>query len=97
MKNKEVIIGMIVGLCCTIVGTLLWMSYIAYTENATLGVIWDRGILSGGISSIVVFGTALNFVPFFGFLKFDKEANAKGVLIVTIIVAILVMAYKLFA
>ena len=97
MKNKEVIIGAITGLCCTIVGTLLWMSYIAYNQNATLGVIWDRGILSGGISSIVVFGTALNFVAFFGFLKFNKEAKAKGVLIITIFTAILVMAYKLFA
>ncbi len=97
MKNKEVIIGVIIGLCCTILGTLLWMSYIAYTQNATLGVIWDRGIRSGGISSIVVYGAALNFVAFFGFLKFNKEARAKGVLIITIFTAILVMAYKLFA
>lgn len=97
MKNKEVIIGIIIGMCCTILGTLLWMLYIAYNETSTLGVIWDRGIRSGGISSIIVYGAALNFVAFFGFLKFDKEARAKGVLITTIFTAIIVMAYKLLS
>lgn len=96
MKNKEVIIGAITGIVATIIGTLIYMTYIAFSENATLGVIWDRGVASGGISSVVAWGAGLNFVAFFGFLQLNKEPRAKGVLIVTILTAVLVMVHKLF-
>ena len=97
MKNKEILIGAIVGIIATIIGTLLYMTYIAYSGNLSLGVVWDRGIQYGGISSVVAWGVALNFVPFFGFLKLNKEERAKGVLIVTVLIAICVMIHKLLA
>jgi hypothetical protein len=95
MKNKEIIIGVIVGLLSTSIGTLLYLIYIANQRNATLGAIWDFAISNGEISSVVVYGAALNFLAFFGFLKFNKEASAKGVLIVTIVTAVLVLSHKL--
>jgi hypothetical protein len=95
MKNKEIIIGIVVGLSSTILGTLLYLVYIANQRNASLGAIWDFAIANGEISSVVVYGAALNFLTFFGFLKFNKEASAKGVLIVTIITAVLVLSHKL--
>lgn len=94
MKNKEIIIGIITGLLSTSIGTLLYLRYVAYQRNASFGAIWDFAIESNEISSVVVYGAALNFLAFFGFLKFNKEASAKGVLIVTIITAILVLSHK---
>ncbi|WP_430411666.1 hypothetical protein [Kordia sp.] len=95
MKNKEIIIGIIVGLLSTSIGTVLYMLYVASQRNATFGAIWDFAITTGEISSVVVYGAALNFLAFFGFLKFNKEARAKGVLIVTIVTAIIVLLHKL--
>lgn len=96
MKNKEIIIGIITGLFSTSIGTVLYLFYIASQRNASFGAIWDFAITTGQISSVVVYGAALNFLAFFGFLKFNKEARAKGVLIVTIITAVLVLSHKIF-
>ena len=95
MKNKEIIIGVIVGLISTCIGTLFYLLYIGNQRNASFDAIWDFAISTGQISSVVVYGAALNFLAFFGFLKFNKEASAKGVLIVTIITAVLVLSHKL--
>ncbi|WP_046742959.1 hypothetical protein [Kordia zhangzhouensis] len=95
MKNKEVITGIVVGLCTTIIGTFLYLLYVSFQRNASLGAVWDFAVSSSEISSVVVYGAALNFVAFFGFLNFNKEKRAKGVLIITIITAVLVLAHKL--
>jgi len=97
MKNKEVILGAVAGIVATIIGTLIYLTYLSYSEGATIGAMWNRGIEYGGISSVVAWGAALNFVAFFGFLKFNKEQRAKGVLIVTILTAVLVMIHKLLS
>ncbi|MBC8755410.1 hypothetical protein H2O64_12035 [Kordia sp. YSTF-M3] len=96
MKNKEIILGAIVGIATTVIGTLLFMTYVSFSENASLGAVWDNSIKSGRISSVIAWGAALNFVAFFGFLKYNKENHAKGVLIMTILTAVFVMIHKLF-
>ena len=96
-NNKEVIVGALVGLCTTIVGTFLYLIFVAYQRNASIGAVWDFAMNGSEISSVVVFGTALNFAAFFGFLRYNKEAHAKGVLIITIITGIAVLIHKLFA
>ncbi|AXG68279.1 hypothetical protein KORDIASMS9_00472 [Kordia sp. SMS9] len=97
MKNKkEVIIGAITGLCTTILGTFLYLMLVAYQRNASLGAVWDFATDGSEISSVIVFGTALNFASFFGFLHFNKEAHAKGVLIVTILTGVAVLIHKVF-
>lgn len=98
MKNKkDVIIGAIVGLCTTVLGTFLYLMFVAYQRNASLGALWDFATNSSEISSVVVFGAALNFAAFFGFLHFNKEEKAKGVLVITILIAVAVLIHKLLA
>ncbi|PTX59176.1 hypothetical protein C8N46_1105 [Kordia periserrulae] len=96
-NNKDVIIGAVVGLCTTALGTLLYLLFIAYDRNASLGAVWDFAITGSQISSVVVYGTALNLAAFFGFLQFNKEARAKGVLVITILIGVAVLIHKLFA
>ena len=97
MKNKEILIGIVVGIIATVIGTLLYMTYIAYSGDLALGVVWDRGVQYGGISSVIAWGAALNLVAFFGFLKLNKEERAKGVLVVTVLIAVYVMIQKLLS
>jgi hypothetical protein len=97
MKNKEdVIFGAVVALGTTALGTFLYLMYVSFQRNATLGAVWDFALSTSEISSVVVYGAALNFVAFFGFLQFNKEAKAKGVLIMTILTAVAVLVHKLF-
>ena len=95
MKNKEVIIGIAVGLGTTVLGTILYLLYVSFERNATFGAVWDFAVSTSEISSVVVYGAALNFVAFFGFLNFNKEKHAKGVLTITILIAVFVLAHKL--
>jgi hypothetical protein len=97
MKNKEILIGAIVGVVTTIIGILLYMMYKAYAGNLSLGIVWDHYILSSHISTAMAWGTALNFAAFFGFLKLNKEDRAQGVLIITVAVAVFVMIHKLLS
>lgn len=95
-NNKDVIIGAVVGLCTAALGTLLYLLFIAYDRNASLGAVWDFAVMGSEISSVVVYGTALNFASFFGFLQFNKEAHAKGVLVITVLIGVAVLIHKLF-
>ncbi|MGH1383755.1 hypothetical protein [Kordia sp.] len=96
MKNKkDVIVGAIVGLCTTILGTFLYLIFVSYQQNKSIGAVWDFAMNGTEISSVVVFGAALNFAAFFGFLHYNKEAHAKGVLVITILIAVAVLAHKL--
>ncbi|WP_420575039.1 hypothetical protein [Kordia sp.] len=97
MKNKEVITGMIVGVIATIIGTSIYLTYLAYSRDASLGDVFSRELKYGGISTDIAWGTALNFIAFYAFLKLNKEDRAKGVLVVTVITAVCVMAHKLLS
>ena len=96
-NNKEVIVGAIVGLVTAAFGTLLYLLFVSYQQNKSLGAVWDFAISGSEISSVVVYGTALNFAAFFGFLHFNKEARAKGVLVMTVLIGVAVLIHKLFA
>jgi len=97
MKNKkDVIIGAIVGLCATVLGTFLYLLFVSYQQNRSLGSVWDFAMNGTEISSVVVFGAALNLAAFFGFLHYNKEEKAKGVLVITIFIAVAVLIHKLF-
>lgn len=97
MKNKEVIIGIIVGLLATVIGTTIYLTYLAYSKDTSLGIMFSREVRYGNISTDIAWGTAFNFVAFYSFLKFNREKYARGVLIVTLITAVLVMGHKLLS
>ncbi|EDP98250.1 hypothetical protein U8527_19780 [Kordia algicida OT-1] len=97
MKNKEVITGIIVGIVATIIGTCIYLGYLAYSKDIAFGTLLGREIKYGGISSDIAWGTALNFIAFYAFLKRNKEERAKGVLIVTVIIAVCVMTHRLLS
>jgi len=97
MKNKEIFIGIGVGIITTIIGVILYVLFKTYTGDSYIESVWRRHILSSGITTAIAWGTALNFAAFFGFLKLNKEDRAQGVLIITVIAAVGVMIQKLLS
>lgn len=97
MKNKELITGIVVGIIATIIGTCIYLTYLSLSRDIAFGALLEREFRYGGISADIAWGTALNFIAFYGFLKLNKEERAKGVLIVTVIIAVCVMTHRLLS
>lgn len=91
--KKELIIGFIVGIIANIVGTLLYI--LLFSE---LGIVesFEAAVRQGHVGSLLALGAILNLIAFFGFLKIRRDQRAKGVLIATILTALIILYYKIF-
>jgi len=95
-QNKEIGIGCITGILTTGLGTLLYLLFISLKKGNSIASVLDFAIRNDNIGTIVVVGALLNLIAFFLFLRRDKELRAKGVLIITVVLAVVLLIYKLF-
>ena len=93
MLKKELLIGFAVGIIANTVGTLL---YILLFSDLGIAETFHAAIQQGHIGSLLALGAILNLVAFFLFLRVRRDLRAKGVLIATILTALLIMYYKVF-
>ncbi len=93
MNKKEVLIGFIIGLIANTTGTLL---YIIIFSKLSIIETYKAAVSEGHVGSLLALGAILNLVAFFAFLKIKRDLRAKGVLIATLITALLIMYYKVF-
>ncbi|WP_396636778.1 hypothetical protein [Maribacter sp. R77961] len=91
--KKELLIGFIVGLIANTVGTLL---YILLFSDLSITETYNAAIAQGHVGSLLALGAILNLVAFFGFLRIKRDQRAKGVLIATLLTALLILYYKIF-
>ncbi|MDT0606756.1 hypothetical protein [Croceitalea rosinachiae] len=91
--KKEVIIGFLVGIIANTLGTLL---YILLFSDLSISETFNAAIAQGHIGSILALGAILNLVAFFGFLRIKRDYRARGVMIATILTAMVILYYKLF-
>ncbi|WP_108246947.1 hypothetical protein [Muricauda brasiliensis] len=95
MKNsKEIIIGFIVGIIANTFGTLL---YILLFSDLGIVETFNAAIEQGHIGSLLALGAILNLVAFFGFLRIKRDQRAKGVMLATLVTALVIMMYKVMS
>jgi len=92
-SKKEVIIGFVVGLIANTLGTLL---YILFFSDYGIGETIAAAIENGHIGSLLALGAILNLAAFFAFLRIRRDQRAKGVLVATLLTALVILYYKLF-
>ncbi len=92
-SKKELIIGFIVGIIANTVGTLI---YIVLFSDLGITETFAAAVQQGHVGSLLALGAILNLVAFFGFLKLRRDQRAKGVLIATILTALVILYYKVF-
>ncbi len=92
-QKKEIIIGFLVGLIANTVGTLL---YIVLFSDLGIVETYNAAVTQGHVGSILALGAILNLVAFFGFLRIRRDYRARGVIIATILTALLILYYKIF-
>ncbi|WP_282162435.1 hypothetical protein [Ulvibacterium marinum] len=91
--KKELFIGFAVGIIANTLGTLLYIllfSDLGITDTLNAAVEQDH------VGSLLALGAILNLLAFFGFLKIRRDQRAKGVLIATILTALIILFYKIF-
>ncbi|MFS4494370.1 hypothetical protein [Maribacter sp. 2308TA10-17] len=93
MHKKELLIGFVVGIIANTIGTLL---YILLFSDLSITETFQAAIQQGHIGSLLALGAILNLVAFFLFLRIRRDNRAKGVLIATILTALVILYYKIF-
>jgi len=91
--KKELLIGFAVGIIENSVGTLL---YILMFSDFGIVETFESAVTQGHVGSLLALGAILNLIAFFGFLKIRRDQRAKGVLIATILTAMVILYYKVF-
>lgn len=90
-NKKELLIGFLVGIIANIIGTLL---YVLLFSDLSISETWEAAVKQGHVGSLLALGALLNLAAFFGFLRLKRDQRAKGVLIATIVTALLILYYK---
>jgi hypothetical protein len=92
-QKKEIVIGFAVGVIANAIGTLL---YILLFSGLGIEATIEAAHEQGHLGSLLALGAILNLLAFFGFLKLRRDQRAKGVLIATLLTALVILCYKIF-
>lgn len=97
MSKKDVIIGIVIGLIANAIGIFLAATFLDSMSGKNEGVIKviEAAQAEGFIGKLVSLGAILNLIAFFVFIKKRQDYKARGVLIATMLVAILTFVIKL--
>jgi len=86
--KKELLIGIGVALICTLSGIYL---YVAMFTNYDLVTAVTQAYEDNFLGALISIGAVANFLPFFVYLKKKQVYRARGVLILSIAIALVVL------
>lgn len=92
MIRREVLIGFIIGLLANIIGIVLYI--ILFSKEGIEGTI-KSAVNFNFIGKLVSLGAILNLVVFFILIKMNQDNKARGVLLATLLAAIIVIVNKI--
>ncbi|MDG1571881.1 hypothetical protein OZ410_06105 [Robiginitalea sp. M366] len=91
--KKEIGIGFAVGIIANTLGVLL---YILLFSDMGIVETYQAAVQENHVGSLLALGAILNLVAFFGFLRLRRDYRARGVLMATVLTALLILYYKIF-
>jgi len=86
MRKIDFFIGFVIGLAACFLGTYLYITLIAKYEFFSGLTLLKNG---GYLGKVITLGAILPLIAFFVLLKFNKDFMARGVILATIVLAIL--------
>lgn len=92
MIKKEISIGFFTGLLANSIGILL---YILLFSELSIGETITEALENDFFGTLIAAGAILNFIPFFLFLKKEKTYRARGVLMASILAALIIAVLKI--
>lgn len=91
--KKEVFIGLIIGLFANLAGSYL---YIYLFSDYDLEETIKNALIQDVFGNIIALGAILNLFAFFIFLKKNQFYRARGVVLATVIAAIVILITKFY-
>lgn len=97
MVKKHVIIGFFVGLIANVIGLFIAATLLGKLSdnNDNFIQVFKAAQSQGFLGKLLSIGAVLNLIVFFYYLKKKQDYKARGVLLATIIVAIITFLIKL--
>ncbi len=92
MIGIKILTGFIIGIISNLIGIFLctWIFADVELETAFRSALQDEYI-----GKLIALGAALNFLPFFIFLKRNQIYHARGVLLATFLTAIIIAIFQI--
>lgn len=90
--KKEILIGLLIGLVANAIGLYLAATFLGNGDDFMTVI--NAAIAEDFIGKLVSLGAILNLLAFFVFIKKRQDYRARGVLLATVIVAILTFVFK---
>lgn len=94
MHKKQILIGFITGIIAALIGILIFDIIIGLYNGNTLSEIFERSLKTQFLGKRVSIGALINLPVFYFFLNKKKEYHARGVLIATIMIAVIFIVNK---
>ena len=91
MIKRNVLIGFLTGLSANVAGIILYI--LLFSDRGLDDTLRDAQV-NDYLGKIIALGAALNFLPFFVFLKKNLIYHARGVLLATVITAVVIAITK---
>lgn len=88
-NKKEVLLGVIYGFVSSLIGLIL--AILILSENSSIIESLKNSYYENFLGKLISLGAILNVVVFFVFIKKNQDQRAKGILIMTIFLAILTL------
>ncbi|MCF6296369.1 MAG: hypothetical protein L3J08_00025 [Flavobacteriaceae bacterium] len=93
MIKKEILIGFVTAIFATLAGFYLYVEYASkYNFNESLKIIHEQSLYG----KVLVLAAIPNLFVFFVFLKKKQDYRARGVLLASILLALLVFISQFF-
>ena len=91
--KKEVFIGLIIGLIANTAGSYL---YIYFFSDYSLEETIKNALMQDVFGNIIALGAILNLFIFFIFLKKNQFYRARGVVLATVVAAMIILVTKFY-
>lgn len=91
MIKTNIAIGFLTGIASNLMGMILYI--LIFSETGVEQTLKDA-VRNDYLGKIIALGAALNFLPFFLFLKKNLIYHARGVLLATVITAVIIAITK---
>ncbi|WP_136480067.1 hypothetical protein [Cognatitamlana onchidii] len=94
MYKKEIVKGMLVGLIANTIGLFFAANILGQGDDFTNVI--KAAASEGFLGKLISLGAILNLIAFFIFIRRKEDYRARGVLLITVFIAVFTFVFKLF-
>ncbi len=92
--TKDIFIGIFVGLIANAIGLFATANFLGNGDDFVTVI--KAAAQEGFLGKLISLGAVLNLIAFFIFIKKRQDYRARGVLLITVFIAVFTFVFKLF-